>query len=220
MNSSFDQFNTDATVFLIEDDHELRNDIAQLMLADHFKVLAYSNPKEFLNVAHPSNPAVIVTDMRMPEMSGIELQAELHKQSRTTPIIFISGRSEDYQIIKALKGGAVDFLLKPFGWDKLKKAVIKAIEIDIQFNQLALHQKQLNQQLNLLTRREHHVFDLLLLGCKNQEIAEKLNLSAPTIKQHKSSIFQKLQVESVSELFNLINPKTSGDRERFKRIEQ
>jgi len=205
--TTLDFSGTEASVFLIEDDRELRSDIEHLLCSAQFKVYPFSNPKEFLNANTSSIPAVIVSDMRMPEMSGVELQAELLKQGRTTPIIFISGQSSDHQIISAFKEGAVDFLLKPFSWKALQNAVTKAIERDILQMKTIAHKKLLNQKLAMLTLREHQVFDLLLAGCKNQEIAEKLHLSNPTVKQHKSSVLDKLNVKSVSELFTLAKTK-------------
>ena len=117
-------------VFLVEDDDGLRHDLEATLSFMGYTVYSYANPETFLNEYKPLAPAVLVTDMRMPKKSGVELQAEMLSKGHKLPIIFISGESSDEQIVRAFKNGASDFLLKPFSREVLLASVAKAIEQD------------------------------------------------------------------------------------------
>jgi two-component system, LuxR family, response regulator FixJ len=190
-------------VFLIEDDDELRADIERMLGFYGYRVRSFSNPKEYLALNSQAAPAVVVTDMRMPEMSGVELQAELIRQGRKIPIVFISGQSEDHQIVKALKSGAVDFILKPFAREDLLAAVAKGLEIDTLEMYALIRKNELEEKLKSLSPREKQVFELLVKGHNNREIIEALGISLPTAKQYKSEVMYKLRVRSLSELISI-----------------
>jgi two-component system, LuxR family, response regulator FixJ len=190
-------------VFLIEDDEELRADLERMLGFYGYQVRSFPNPKEYLAFNSQVAPAVVVTDMRMPEMSGVELQAELLRQGRKIPIIFISGQSEDHQIVKALKTGAVDFILKPFAREELLVAVAKGLEIDTLEMFELIRRNELEVKLKSLSPRERQVFELLVKGHNNKEIMEALGISLPTTKQYKSEVMYKLRVRSLAELMSI-----------------
>jgi FixJ family two-component response regulator len=141
--------------------------------------------------------------MNMPQMTGVELQAELIRLEWAMPIIFLSGQSTIPQTIAALKQGAVDFLLKPVKIQQLKTAVEYAFEISKLNFELAMNKASLELQLSVLSPREKEVYELMTLGYNNTEILETLNISLPTAKQYKAEVMRKLKMSSLSELIDL-----------------
>ena len=183
-------------IFLIDDDESMRTVLKGMLEFLGFQVHVYASAIEFLKVSMQAAPAVIITDMQMPDMSGVELQAELLKRGRQIPIIFISGESTLPQTISAMKQGAIEFLVKPFEIDELLEAVNNAIRIE-------LKEINLNLLIENLSPREREVYNLLLKGHNNQELIDKLHLSLPTVKQYKSEVMRKLNVKSLSKLIEL-----------------
>ncbi len=201
--SSSNQKSIQKHVFLIEDDDELRNDLTRIMQFVGYVVHPFQDPTQFLANHEHFIPAVIVSDMRMPNMSGIELQEKLKELDQSIPMIIISGESSDRQIVDALKNGAIDFLLKPFSRESLLSAVAKGVEIDSVAMQKVIRQSEFNEKLKILSPRERQVFDLLAEGYGNRELVEALSISLPTAKQYKSEVMYKLRLRSLSELISL-----------------
>jgi len=197
-------------IFLVEDDDELRSDLERALKFCGYTIFAFANPEQFLSQFKPLVPAVLVTDMRMPKQSGIQLQAELIAKGHKIPIIFISGESTDEQIVKAFKNGAVDFLLKPFSREDFLSAVAKAIEQD----SIAMHEviraSSIAAALKTLSPRERQVFNLLAKGYGNRELVEELGISLPTVKEYKSEVMHKLRLRSIAELIALNTKLTSA----------
>ena len=197
-------------IFLVEDDDELRSDLERALKFCGYTIFAFANPEQFLSQFKPLVPAVLVTDMRMPKQSGIQLQAELIAKGHKIPIIFISGESTDEQIVKAFKNGAFDFLLKPFSRETFLSAVAKAIEQD----SIAMHEliraSSIVVALKTLSPRERQVFNLLAKGYGNRELVEALGISLPTVKEYKSEVMHKLRLRSIAELIALNTKLTSA----------
>jgi FixJ family two-component response regulator len=197
-------------IFLVEDDDELRSDLERALKFCGYTIFAFANPEQFLSQFKPLVPAVLVTDMRMPKQSGIQLQAELIAKGHKIPIIFISGESTDEQIVKAFKNGAFDFLLKPFSRETFLSAVAKAIEQD----SIAMHElirtSSIAVALKTLSPRERQVFNLLAKGYGNRELVEALGISLPTVKEYKSEVMHKLRLRSIAELIALNTKLTSA----------
>lgn len=190
-------------IFLLEDNYELRADLARILESCGFTVMQYANAQAFLDDFSEVAPAVVVTDMRMPGLSGVDLQERLIAGGRKIPIIFISGESTDAQIVSAMKNGAVDFLLKPFSRDSLLSAVEKGIEVDILAMQKFVKKIAFEQKLKILSPRELETFHLLVLGFNNLQIMNQLGVSLPTAKQYKSAVMYKLDLSSVADLLSL-----------------
>lgn len=187
-------------VCLIEDDEDLRNSICDLLVFANYHVLAWADPKTFLDELPHIAPAVVITDMRMPGMPGVEMHQELLARGRLMPVIYISGESTVRQSIEAMRLGALDFLLKPIGREELLKAVAAGIEKDrAQMHQI-IQKARVEEALKLLSPREREVHALLLLGFGNAEIVSKLGISLYTAKQYKSEVMRKLQVRSLAQL--------------------
>jgi FixJ family two-component response regulator len=187
-------------VVLLEDDDFLRVDLKSLLELAGYVVHSYSNPLDFLSSPFNFAPAVIVSDMRMPGLSGVNLQSALLEINRIIPFIFISGESTDYQIIQSMKQGAIDFLIKPFNSDQLFSAINKGIELDKAYIRELLFQKDQAFILKKLSPRESQVYELLKKGYSNSELAQTLGISLETTKQYKQEVMRKLEFKSLSEL--------------------
>jgi len=192
-------------IFLIDDDESMRTVLKGMLEFLGFQVHVYASAIEFLKVSMQAAPAVIITDMQMPDMSGVELQAELLKRGRQIPIIFISGESTLPQTISAMKQGAIEFLLKPFERDQLLSAVVRGLEQDVAYMRSYVVQTTLAEGLKGLSPREREVFELLAIGFNNLQMQEKLNISLPTAKQYKSEVMRKLNLSSLAHLIALKN---------------
>lgn len=197
-------------VFLVEDDDELRSDLERALKFCGYTIFAFANPEQFLSQFKPLVPAVLVTDMRMPKQSGIQLQTELIAKGHKIPIIFISGESTDEQIVKAFKNGAFDFLLKPFSRESFLSAVAKAIEQDSIAMHELIRETSIAVALKTLSPRERQVFNLLAKGYGNRELVEALGISLPTVKEYKSEVMHKLRLRSIAELIALNTKLTSA----------
>jgi len=163
----------------------------------------YQSGINFLKESLPISPAVILLDMQMPDMSGVELQQQLLALGRRTPIIFISGQSHPHLIVSSLKNGAIDFLFKPFKLEDLLIALSKALELDKQ--QLVQLSKELDikQCFLTLTPREKEVCSLLVRGLLNKEIAVELGTVDATIKVHKARVMEKMHADSIQALVRM-----------------
>jgi FixJ family two-component response regulator len=190
-------------VYLVEDDEDLRSDLEHALQVSGYTTFAFANPEQFLSEPEPWVPAVLVTDMRMPKKSGVQLQADLLEKSYQFPIIFISGASSDEQIVKAFKNGAFDFLLKPFGREAFLSAVARAMEQSKMAMHEADRQTRLAVALKILTPRERQVFGLMAQGYDNKQLVNELGLALSTVKQYKSEVMEKLCLSSLTDLITL-----------------
>jgi len=197
------------TVYLIEDSLEMRQSIESMLGFLGYKVISYSCGTDFLNAQIQDAPAVVVTDMRMPDISGVQMQAELIKRGRNIPIIFISGESTVSQSIQAMKQGAIEFLEKPFEREAFLGAIVRGLELDAKNMQAFLQKSTFEESLKVLSPREREAFDLLAQGFNNAQIQEALNVSLPTAKQYKSEVMRKLNLRSLAQLIAL--KKQSGN---------
>ncbi len=191
-------------VFIIEDNKDMAA-LLEIMLSKlGYSTAIYNNANDFLKaIPKELGSSIVITDMDMPQMTGVELQAELIRLKLILPIIFLSGQSTMPQTISALKQGAVDFLLKPVNIQQLKTAVESAFELSVQNIQSAINKASLALQLSVLSTREREVYELLILGYNNNEILETLNISLATAKQYKAAVMSKLKMNSLSDLIDL-----------------
>lgn len=201
MHSLNDSISQDTQhVVLIDDDDSVRQGLELMLINLGYRVHSYGNAVDFLDTTHNLTPCIILCDMNMPRMSGIDVQVALAKKGCTSPIIFISGESSVNQSVTAMKQGALEFITKPFNLNELVKAVKKGFEIEKKAQQNALKQRELGEKLQKLSPRESEVFYLLVKGYNNAEILSTLNISLPTTKQYKSEVMRKLNLNSLSEL--------------------
>ncbi len=186
---------SDFYIYLVEDDVSQRESIESILNFIGYNISSFSNANAFLK-NKIQRPGVLVTDMQMPDISGVELQEQLIQLNIDIPIIFISGEASISQSIKAMQQGAIDFLVKPFDADQLIQVVKKACGLDAK----KIYLKEL---LETLSPRELEVYKLLNEGLNNNELIDKLKLSLPTVKQYKSEVMRKLKIKTLSELIHL-----------------
>jgi hypothetical protein len=187
-------------IYLIDDDESMRKSLTRMLRELGYLVEDYGSAIDFLEKSVPVSPAVILLDMQMPDMTGLELQEKLVKLGRKTPIVFVSGQSHPHQIVQSLKKGALDFLFKPFNLDELLKAVADAIEFDgRQLKRVSLN-VETRREYESLTPREREVCGWLVEGLPNKDIALKLGTTDATIKVHKARVMSKMNADSVQML--------------------
>ena len=187
-------------VFLIDDDESMRISLSRMLRELGYVVEDYSSAKSFIETSIPVSPAVILLDMQMPDMTGLDLQEALINMGRKTPIVFVSGQSHPHQIVQGLKKGALDFLFKPFNLDELLKAVSEAIDFDSRQLKRVSADVETRKNFESLTPREREVCSWLVKGLLNKDIAVKLGTTDATIKVHKARVMEKMRVDSVQTL--------------------
>lgn len=191
------------TVYLIDDDNSMRDSLARMLRDVGYVIQDFESATSFLQNSLLVSPAMILLDMQMPDVSGLELMERLEKIGRKTPIVFLSGQSHPQEIVKGLKKGALDFLFKPFNIDELLQAIDQAIEFDQRQLKKNLKDGEIKRNFASLTPREREVCGLLVEGLMNKEIAERLGTTDATIKVHKARVMEKMQANSVQELVKL-----------------
>jgi FixJ family two-component response regulator len=187
-------------IYLIDDDNSMRESLTRMLRDVGYLVEDYASAMKFLEISIPVSPAVILLDMQMPDMTGVELQEQLVKLGRKTPIVFVSGQSHPHQIVQGLKKGAVDFLFKPFNLEELLKAIADAIEFDRRQLKRVSVDIETKREYESLTPREREVCTWLVEGLLNKDIAVKLGTTDATIKVHKARVMSKMHVDSVQTL--------------------
>ena len=191
------------TVFLVDDDHAMRDALGLLLDTAGFNTVSFSSASEFLERYDASQPGCLVLDIRMPGMSGMELQEALVEQTAGLPIIFLTGHGNVSMSAKAFRTGAIDFLEKPFDEAVLLERIHEALGIDKTNRESAARHAHASSRLSVLTPREREVMLLLVAGNTNKEIAAKLDLSTRTIETHRGRVMDKTGVQSVAELVEL-----------------
>jgi FixJ family two-component response regulator len=197
-------------IYLIDDDESMRISLSRMLRELGYLVEDYASARVFIEKSLPVSPAVILLDMQMPDMTGLDLQEQLQKYGRKTPIVFVSGQSHPHQIVQGLKKGALDFLFKPFNLEELLKAVADAIDFDGKQLKRVSMDVETKREYESLTPREREVCTWLVKGLLNKDIAVKLGTTDATIKVHKARVMDKMHVDSVQ---NLVKKYLESDLE-------
>lgn len=187
-------------VFLVDDDHDIRLSITDVLRHLGYGVSDFASAASFLQQAQRYSPAVLVLDMRMPLMTGLDLQKALLEKDWSMPIIYMSGDSQNQEIIDAMKFGAIDFLWKPIAHTQLVQAIDKGLKLDVQRHADQQRLKHLASLYQSLSSKEQDMFALMLLGHGNKDIAAAKSVMADTVKKHRAQIYEKLQVHSLAQL--------------------
>ncbi len=188
------------TVYVVDDDPSMRKAVNRLCQAAGLEVKMFASAREFLNHGAPVSPACLVLDLQMPGECGLDLQAEMAARGIQTPIVFITGHGDIPMSVRAMRAGAVDFLTKPFNNQNLLAVIRAAISKDLLFRPIQAEKEALQRRLEALTPREREVFNYVIKGWLNKQIADQLGASEQTIKVHRARVMQKMQVTSVAEL--------------------
>ena len=187
-------------VFLVDDDELFRRSTERLIRTAGLNVQPFTSARDFLKSPRPEGPACLVLDVRMPGLSGMELQQELVRLNLRIPIIFITGHGDIPMSVRAMKAGAVEFLTKPFRDGVLLDAIRAAIERDRARLQKQSEIRELRECYEHLTPREREVMTLVAKGLLNKQAADKLSTSEATIKFHRAHIMQKMRADSLADL--------------------
>jgi FixJ family two-component response regulator len=193
----------DPIVFIVDDDLSVRRSTERLIQSAGLKVQTFTSAKEFLKNARFEGPACLVLDVRMPGLSGMDLQRELTQAGILVPIIFITGHGDIPMSVRAMKAGAVEFLTKPFRSRALLDAVRAAIERDRSAHKARSETGELRQRYEQLTPREREVMPLITAGLLNKQVAGELATTERTIKFHRAHIMQKMSAESLADLVRM-----------------
>lgn len=187
-------------IYVVDDDSGMRKALGRLCQAAGWRVQLFASAREFLDHGAPESPACLLLDVNMPGLSGMDLQTELAARRIQTPIVFLTGHGDIPTSVKAIKAGAVDFLTKPFQERSVVAVVGEALRKDALQKSGEAEREGIRQRLGSLTPREREVFDLVVKGLLNKQIAAELGASEQTIKVHRGRVMEKMGVESVAEL--------------------
>lgn len=187
-------------IYVVDDSPEMRAMIPKLLSLEPWEVQTFSSAVDFLNLKKIQPNSCLVLDNHMPELSGLELQVKLLEKGLRIPIVFISGDSPVADIVKAIKGGAYQFLQKPFIRADLISSITEALQAQNEVNMALKAEEERKQKLKLLTPRESQLLELLCLGNSNKSISKELGISTSTVEFHRANLNKKLSANSLADL--------------------
>ena len=192
------------TVALVDDDQSVREALKWLIESVNLRVETYASATKFLELFDPAVPGCLILDVRMPGMSGLELQENLTAQKCGLPVVIITGHADVAMCVRAFEGGAFAFLEKPVNRQKLLEQVQKAIEQDRRNRKESMPVDDIDHRVARLTPREREIMDLLVVGQSMKQIAGELQVSLPTCSKHRASVLEKMEVENDVQLVRRI----------------
>ncbi|MCU7815041.1 MAG: response regulator transcription factor [Candidatus Thiodiazotropha sp. (ex Lucinoma kastoroae)] len=192
------------TVFVVDDDEEVRSALKLLFESVGLPVICYASAVEYLERFDETLPGCLVVDIRMPGMSGLDMQEKLIEQPIHPPVIVISGHGDVPMAVRAVQAGAVNFIEKPFRDQILLDSVHRAIAMDAERRGEVSRLSEIREHLNQLTPREREVLDLVITGMRNKNISEQLGITLSTVEAHRSRVMEKMQADSLSHLMRMM----------------
>ncbi len=199
-------------VYVVDDDDSLRKAMARLLNAAGYDVRAYSSAGEFALASRDNRRGCVLLDVRMPGPSGLDLQEALAKEEEPLPVIFLTAHGDIPMSVRAMKAGAVDFLTKPIKREVLLNAIRAALARDLQLHTSHEQLRDLRMRFAKLTLREREVFELVVAGRLNKQIAGELGISERTVKVHRAQVMTKTRVTSLAELVHLADKIQRSDQ--------
>jgi len=191
------------TIFVVDDDQAMRNSLKWLIESIGMRVKTYGSADEFLSEYFPGRAGCLLLDIRMPGMSGLDLQAHLAREDSRLPVIMITGHGDVAMAVKAMKSRAVDFIEKPFHDEDLLTSIRNALEFDEKQRRLRSQRAEIAVRLAELTPREHEVMIRVTEGRANKEIAAVLGVSTKTVEAHRARVMDKMRAHSLAELVRM-----------------
>ena len=192
------------TIYVVDDDEAMRDSMTWLLEGEGYRVACFDSAESYLKARHDGLRGCLVLDVRMPEMSGLELHEKLDALGSTLPIIFVTGHGDVPMAVSALQRGACDFIEKPFHNEDLLGRIRRALELDAQMAARRERDGAITHRLDQLTQREREVLDLVVAGKLNKQIADELNISMKTVEAHRARVMEKMGVRTLAELVKAV----------------
>lgn len=202
------------TVFVVDDDEAVRDSLEMLLRSVGIEVETHPDADTFLEAYDPRRPGCLVLDIRMPGISGLDLQTRLQEMGALLPIIFITGHGDVPMAVKAIKHGAVDFIQKPFHDQALLDRIQQALRLDAERRQEVEQRAEIDRRLCRLSPRERQVLDLVVAGNPNKVVAGKLGLSQRTVEIHRANVMEKMRAGSLAQLVRMVVQTGDGGQTR------
>ncbi|HQQ63830.1 MAG TPA: response regulator FixJ [Pseudomonadales bacterium] len=196
--------NQEATVFVVDDDDAVRESLVFLMKSVGLRAESFASAQAFLDVYNAQRAGCLVLDIRMPGMSGLELQEKLKQLGSILPIIFITGHGDVPMAVKAIKAGAADFVQKPFRDQELIDRIREVLEEDAEVRADKLQRNEILRRMGTLTEREREVMEQVVDGKANKVVAIDLNVSQRTVEIHRANVMEKMKARSLAQLVRLV----------------
>ena len=190
-------------IYVVDDDDGMRRALDTLLSTVGYKTAVYSRPTEFLANFKADAPGCLVLDIRMPDMSGLEVQQQLNRMGSMMPVLFITGHGDVPMAVQAMKEGAFEFIQKPFRDQDLLDRINHALKQDAENRSTVARRAEVQHRLQTLTPRERQVMDMVVDGAANKVIAIDLNLSERTVEIHRAKVMEKMGARSVAHLVKL-----------------
>ena len=194
---------TEPTVFIVDDDDAVRRFLKGLIESIDLKVEAYPSAKDFLDAYVSDRPGCLLLDVRMPGMSGLELQRELKERVIALPVVILTGHGNVPVAVQAMKAGAVDFIEKPFNNELLLDRIQTAVAQSVRSSSEREIQDETSRRLDTLTPRERQIFDLVVEGETNKAIAHRFSISEKTVEIHRANVMRKMRANSLASLVHM-----------------
>jgi RNA polymerase sigma factor (sigma-70 family) len=191
-------------IFVVDDEPAVLSALERMLRTCGLSVSTFSSPSAFLESAPTEGTGCVLMDLSMPEMSGLEVQDAMHRRGITLPVVFLSGYGDVPSTARAMREGAIDFLVKPIGEEELLSAIHRALDAARAQEQRRLSRSDVEERLSRLTPRERQVCDLVIRGLLNKQIGAELGMTEKTVKVHRGRVMHKLEVQSVAALVRLL----------------
>jgi two-component system response regulator TtrR len=192
------------TIYVVDDDEAMRDSLTWLLEGEGYQVTCFDSAESFLNSRSDEMRGCIILDVRMPEMSGLELHEKLDTLGSKLPIIFVTGHGDVPMAVAALQRGACDFIEKPFHNEELLSRIERALALDQQIFARRSRDDAISHRLKQLTQRESEVMKLVVKGKLNKQIADELNISMKTVEAHRARVMEKMGVRTLAELVKAV----------------
>lgn len=192
--------NAEPTIFVVDDEQPVRDSLQSLLESLRFDAETFASAQDFLSAYDPARPGCLVLDVRMPRMSGLELQQELNARRFHIPVIIITGHGDIPMAVRAMKAGAIDFIEKPFNEQMLLERIQHALTADARQRREDAERQTLRVRIEALTIRQREVLERVIAGKPNKVIAIELGISTKTVEAHRAKVMERLEAHSVAEL--------------------
>ena len=193
------------TVFVVDDDQAVRRFLCGLITSVDIPVESYASAQDFLDSYEPGHPGCLLLDIRMPGMSGLELQQELDRRAIDLPVIILTGHGNVQVAVNAMKAGAVDFVEKPFNNELLLDRIQRALSDSVKVRETRLEQEEIKARMARLTPREREVLERVIAGDTNKGVARRLGISDKTVELHRSRVMEKMKAGSLAALVKMVS---------------